>query len=96
MSVIAKATYLRAFNSSYSKVSNNLLLIAILVPHVLLLDGEVTAEKTFLALTLFSTVRFSMTMLVPLAMASMGEAWTSIKRMQVSACLTFPGAIQSH
>ena len=42
-----------------------------------------TAEKAFLVVSLFNTVRLTMTLFFPFAISQLGEAKVSIKRIQV-------------
>ena len=45
-------------------------------------DQVLTAEKAFLCLSMFNTVRLSMTLFFPFAISQLGETRVSVKRIQ--------------
>jgi ATP-binding cassette subfamily C (CFTR/MRP) protein 4 len=47
------------------------------------LSKVLTAEKAFLCLSMFNTVRLSMTLFFPFAISQLGEIRVSISRIQV-------------
>ena len=72
----------RAFNFSFYFSSSRLILLSTFA--VFGFTGEaLTAEKAFLAVSMFNTVRLNMTAFFPFAMGNIGEARASITRIQV-------------
>nr|AHK05652.1 ATP-binding cassette transporter sub-family C member 4 [Tigriopus japonicus] len=81
MDVIRRTAYFRGFNFSFFFVASKVILLAILIPYVL--TGQIiNAEKVFLTLSLYNTVRLSMTLFVPFAISMGSEGLVSIGRIQ--------------
>ena len=87
MEVIRRLAYYRGFNFSFFFVSSKLIVLAIFIPFVA--SGEImTAEKAFLTLSLYNTVRLSMTLFIPYAITLISEALVSTRRIEVKIFLT--------
>ena len=72
----------RAFNYSFYFSSSRLILLCTFA--LFGLTGQsLTAEKAFLAVSMFNTVKQNMTLFFPWAIGNIGEAIASIKRIQV-------------
>ena len=72
----------RAFNLSFYFSFSRLILLCTFA--VFGLTGEtLTAEKAFLAVSMFNTVKLEMTAYFPIAIGAIGEALASIKRIEV-------------
>lgn len=79
--VIRKTSYFRSFNFSFFFTASRFILLCTFL--VFGLTGEVlTAEKAFLALSLYNTVRLSMTLFFPFAISMLGECRASVDRVQ--------------
>ena len=80
--VMRRSCNYRAFNYSFYFSSSRLILLCTFA--VFGLTGEtLTAEKAFLAVSMFNTVRLNMTAYFPSTIGRIGEALASIKRIQV-------------
>ena len=80
--VIRRSFNYRAFNHSFYFTSSRLILIATFTVFGVT-DSALTAEKAFLAVSMFNTVRLNMTSFFPFAIGQIEEARVSIKRIQV-------------
>jgi len=79
--VVRNTSYYRAFNFSFFFTASRFILLCTFL--VFGFTGEVlTAEKAFLCLSMFNTVRLSMTLFFPFAISQLGETRVSIKRIQ--------------
>jgi len=79
--VVRKTSYFRAFNFSFFFSASRFILLCTFL--VFGFTGEVlTAEKAFLCLSMFNTVRLSMTLFFPFAISQLGETRVSISRIQ--------------
>jgi len=79
--VVKKTSYYRAFNFSFFFTASRFILLCTFL--VFGFTGEVlTAEKAFLCLSMFNTVRLSMTLFFPFAISQLGETRVSVKRIQ--------------
>ena len=80
--VVRRSCNYRAFNLSFFFSSSSLILLCTFA--VFGLTGEtLTAEKAFLAVSMFNKVRVNMTSCFPFAIGQIEEARASIKRIQV-------------
>ena len=80
--VIRRTSYYRAFNFSFFFSATRFIQLCIFT--VFGFTGDImTAEKAFLVVSLFNTVRLTMTLFFPFAISQLGEAKVSIKRIQV-------------
>eukprot|EP00095_Tigriopus_kingsejongensis_P003130 snap_masked-scaffold438_size171652-processed-gene-0.1 protein:Tk03130 transcript:snap_masked-scaffold438_size171652-processed-gene-0.1-mRNA-1 annotation:"multidrug resistance-associated protein 4" len=95
MDVIRRTAYFRGFNFSFFFTSTKVILLAILIPFVLS-NQVINAEKVFLTLALYNTVRLSMTLFVPYGIAMVSEALVSIKRIQDFLLMGERDATSSH
>ena len=81
MNVIKKTFCYKSFNFNFFFVSSRLVFLAILIPYIT--SGQtLTAEAAFFTLSLFNTVRLSMTLFFPNAISFLSEALVSVKRIQ--------------
>ena len=72
----------RAFSLSFHISSSSLILLCTFA--LFGLTGQtLTAEKAFLTVSMFNTVRLTMTAYFPTAIGAIGEALASINRIQV-------------
>ena len=79
--VVRNTSFYRAFNFSFFFTASRFILLCTFL--VFGFTGEIlTAEKAFLALSMFNTVRLSMTLFFPFAISQLGETRVSIKRIQ--------------
>ena len=72
----------RAFNFSFFFTASRLILLCTFAVFGFT-DSALTAEKAFLVVSMFNTVRGSMTNYFPTALSHLGVATVSIKRVQV-------------
>ncbi len=84
--MIHRTSMLRTFNFNFFFASGKLLLLAVLVPLVLTSGSghALTAASAFLTLALYNTVRLTMTLFFPNAVAQSSDAYVSMGRIQVS------------
>ena len=80
--MVKRSCNYRAFNFSFYFTSSRLILLCTFA--VFGFNGEaLTAEKAFLAVSMFNTVRLNMTGFFPAIFGQIGEAGASISRIQV-------------
>ena len=82
ISVIKKICRLRAFNISFYFTASRLIQLATFLVFALTGDS-ITAEKAFLVVSMFNTVRLSMTLFFPMGLSGLRELRASVKRIQV-------------
>ena len=71
----------RAFNFSFFYTASRFILLCTFLVYGF--TGNIlTAEKAFLTLSLFNTVRLSMTLFFPFAISQLGETRVSVSRIQ--------------
>ena len=93
--VVRNTSYYRAFNFSFFFSASRFILLCtflvfgftgevlnLLVCSLLSFTQVLTAEKAFLCLSMFNTVRLSMTLFFPFAISQWGEMRVSINRIQ--------------
>ncbi|XP_023331666.1 multidrug resistance-associated protein 4 [Eurytemora carolleeae] len=79
--VIRHTSYYRAFNFSFFFTASRFILLSTFL--VFGFTGQIlTAEKAFICLSLYNTVRLSMTLFFPFAISSFGEAKVSVSRIR--------------
>ena len=82
INVIKKTCNLRAFKISFFFTASRLIQLVTFLVFGLTGDS-ITAEKAFLVVSMFNTVRLSMTLFFPMAISQLRELRASIKRIQV-------------
>ena len=82
MSKIRGSTLLRALNISISIISAKVIVFTIFIAYVL--TGEhLSAEKVFVTMAIFNTIRLTMTSFFPYMIGYAAEIYVSCKRVQV-------------
>ena len=82
INVIKKTCNFRAFKISFFFTASRLIqLVTFLVFG--LTGNSVTAENAFLVVSMFNTVRLSMTLFFPMALSQLREVRASVRRIQV-------------
>ncbi|CAG2178982.1 unnamed protein product, partial [Oppiella nova] len=82
MSKIRGSTLLRALNISISIISDKVIVFTIFIVYVLI--GEhLSAEKVFVTMAIFNTIRLTMTFFFPNMIGYAAEIYVSCKRVQV-------------
>jgi ATP-binding cassette subfamily C (CFTR/MRP) protein 4 len=74
---------LRAANLSLCYVFSKLIIFLTLVTYVLT-GNFLTAEKVFVAMSLYQNVRVLMTIFFPLGISSLADTFVSIRRIEVN------------
>ena len=82
MSKIRSATFLRALNISISIIAARVILFTIFIVYILL-GGKLEAEVVFVTMSIFNTLRHTMTWFFPQSIALAAEIYVSCKRVQV-------------
>ena len=83
MSQIRSATLLRALNISISIIAARVILFTIFIVYILVFDGKLKAEPVFVTMSIFNTLRHTMTWLFPNSISLAAEVYVSCGRVQV-------------
>ena len=86
---IRLATLLRAFNLALSNTISRIILFCCFVTYVLVYpDEKLTAQKVFVVMTIFNTLKQTMTWMFPQSVGVGSELYVSCLRVQVIQSLT--------
>lgn len=83
MAKIRKSSYLKAINLATFFVASRFILFFCFVVYVLL-GNSLTSEAVFVCMTMFNTLRLTMTLLFPNAVTNLAELVVTCKRIEVN------------